>query len=92
MLEGLDLRGDETALDLGCGTGTLTEHLLRRLPHGRVIAADRTANMLQVPASTSKRALASAKSPAGDRRTGWTTGGSTCAAAGLPLQRGGVEL
>jgi trans-aconitate methyltransferase len=48
MLEGLDLRGNETALDLGCGTGTLTEHLLRRLPRGRVIAIDRSANMLQV--------------------------------------------
>jgi trans-aconitate 2-methyltransferase len=42
----LDLRGDETALDLGCGSGRLTEFLLRRLPHGRVIAVDRSANML----------------------------------------------
>jgi trans-aconitate methyltransferase len=48
MLDRLAVRGDETALDLGCGTGTLTEHLLRRLPHGRVIAVDRSANMLQV--------------------------------------------
>jgi trans-aconitate 2-methyltransferase len=42
----LTLRGDETALDLGCGSGRLTEFLARRLPHGRVIAIDRSANML----------------------------------------------
>jgi len=43
----LPLRGDETALDLGCGSGRLTEFLLRRLPHGHVIAVDRSANMLE---------------------------------------------
>jgi trans-aconitate 2-methyltransferase len=42
----LPLRGDETAMDLGCGSGRLTEFLLRRLPRGRVIAVDRSANML----------------------------------------------
>src|SRR5438552_17697926 len=46
MVERLALRGDETALDLGCGSGRLTEFLLRRLPKGRVIAIDRPANML----------------------------------------------
>jgi trans-aconitate 2-methyltransferase len=46
MVERLALRGDETALDLGCGSGRLTEFLLRRLPRGRVIAVDRSANML----------------------------------------------
>lgn len=43
----LDLRGDETALDLGCGSGRLTEFLLQKLPRGRVIAVDRSANMLE---------------------------------------------
>jgi trans-aconitate 2-methyltransferase len=43
----LSLRGDETALDLGCGDGRLTEFLLRRLPRGHVIAVDRSANMLE---------------------------------------------
>ena len=47
ILEQLALRGDETALDLGCGSGRLTEYLLRRLPQGRVIAVDRSANMLE---------------------------------------------
>src|SRR5215218_4981608 len=42
----LDIRGDETALDCGCGTGRLTAELLERLPDGRVIAIDRSQNML----------------------------------------------
>jgi trans-aconitate 2-methyltransferase len=46
IVASLDLRGDESALDLGCGSGRLTEHLLRRLPRGHVIAVDRSANML----------------------------------------------
>lgn len=36
----LELRGDETVLDAGCGTGRVTEQLLERLPEGRVIAVD----------------------------------------------------
>src|SRR5579859_7690572 len=51
ILAQLALRGDETALDLGCGSGRLTELLLRRLPHGRVIAVDRSANMLEAARS-----------------------------------------
>src|ERR671936_3160011 len=47
IVAALDLRGDETALDLGCGSGRLTEFMLRRLPRGRVIAIDRSANMLE---------------------------------------------
>lgn len=47
IVASLDLHGDETALDLGCGSGRLTEFLLRRLPRGRVIAIDRSANMLE---------------------------------------------
>lgn len=46
VVAGLALRGDETALDLGCGSGRLTDFLLRKLPRGRVIAIDRSANML----------------------------------------------
>ena len=46
IVDQLALRGDETALDLGCGSGRLTEVLLRKLPAGRVIAIDRSANML----------------------------------------------
>lgn len=42
----LELRGDETVLDAGCGTGQVTATLLERLPHGRVIALDGSCQML----------------------------------------------
>jgi trans-aconitate methyltransferase len=48
VLARLPLRGDELALDVGCGTGRLTEHLLERLPSGRVIATDLSSNMLDI--------------------------------------------
>src|SRR3954462_15241105 len=40
VLERLRLRGDETVLDAGCGTGQVTEALRERLPRGHVIALD----------------------------------------------------
>lgn len=46
VLERLPLDGDETVLDAGCGTGRVTELLLARLPHGRVVALDASAAML----------------------------------------------
>ncbi|HEY7030106.1 MAG TPA: class I SAM-dependent methyltransferase [Thermomicrobiales bacterium] len=46
VLARLNLRGDETVLDAGCGTGRLTAEVLERLPSGRVIAFDRSQNML----------------------------------------------
>ena len=44
----LELAGDETLVDVGCGTGRLTERLLERLPRGRVVALDYSLRMLQV--------------------------------------------
>lgn len=41
------LRGNETLLDAGCGTGRLTEELLEQLPNGRVIGVDLSQNMLE---------------------------------------------
>jgi trans-aconitate 2-methyltransferase len=46
VLGRLRLRGDETVLDAGCGSGRVTEALLERLPEGRVIALDSSASML----------------------------------------------
>jgi trans-aconitate 2-methyltransferase len=46
VLERLPLRGDETVLDAGCGSGRVTEMLLERLPRGRVIALDASAAMI----------------------------------------------
>lgn len=46
VLDRLPLRGDETVLDAGCGSGRLTEHLVARLPRGRVIGVDASEAML----------------------------------------------
>lgn len=43
----LELRGDETVLDAGCGTGEVTATLLERLAHGRVVALDASQAMLE---------------------------------------------
>lgn len=46
VLARLNLRGDERAVDAGCGSGRLTAALMERLPHGRLVAIDRSRNML----------------------------------------------
>jgi trans-aconitate 2-methyltransferase len=43
----LQLSGDETVLDLGCGTGRDTESLFDLLPTGRVVAVDGSRRMLE---------------------------------------------
>jgi trans-aconitate 2-methyltransferase len=47
LLDRLDLRGDETVLDAGCGSGRVTLMLLERLPRGRVIAVDQASSMVE---------------------------------------------
>ena len=47
VLDRVRLRGDETVIDAGCGTGRLTAELLAHLPQGRVLAVDLSGNMLQ---------------------------------------------
>jgi trans-aconitate 2-methyltransferase len=46
VLDRLVLSGTETVLDAGCGSGRVTEELLRRLPEGRVVALDASPSML----------------------------------------------
>lgn len=46
VLARLELRGDETVLDAGCGTGRVTLALLERLPRGRVVAVDAAPSMV----------------------------------------------
>jgi trans-aconitate 2-methyltransferase len=47
VLDRLVLRGDETVLDAGCGTGNVTRVLAERLPRGRVIAVDGAPSMVE---------------------------------------------
>ncbi|HEU5106924.1 MAG TPA: methyltransferase domain-containing protein [Solirubrobacterales bacterium] len=47
VLERLELRGDEVAVDAGCGSGRVTAELAERLPEGRVIAVDGSAAMVE---------------------------------------------
>src|SRR5215831_15367116 len=47
VLARLLLRGDETVLDAGCGTGRITARLLQRLPRGRVIGVDLDPEMVK---------------------------------------------
>jgi trans-aconitate 2-methyltransferase len=46
VLERLELGGDETVLDAGCGSGRITQALVERLPRGRVIAVDESPSMI----------------------------------------------
>ena len=46
VLDRLELAGDETVLDAGCGSGRVTRMLLDRLPRGRVIAVDESPDMV----------------------------------------------
>lgn len=46
VLDRLVLRGDETVVDAGCGSGRVTEALAERLPRGRVIAVDGSPSMV----------------------------------------------
>jgi trans-aconitate 2-methyltransferase len=47
VLERLELRGDESALDAGCGSGRVTERLAKRLPKGRILAVDASEAMIE---------------------------------------------
>lgn len=61
VVDRLELEGSETVLDAGCGSGRVTELLLRRLPQGHVVALDGSPSMVE----QARRRLA----PAGDRVT-----------------------
>lgn len=58
VLERLELNGDESVIDAGCGSGRITEKLLERLPRGRLLAVDGSEAM-----------IAKARERLGDRAT-----------------------
>jgi trans-aconitate 2-methyltransferase len=47
VLERLELRGDEAAIDAGCGSGRVSEELLKRLPGGSLLAVDASEAMVE---------------------------------------------
>jgi trans-aconitate 2-methyltransferase len=47
VLDRLELAGEETVLDAGCGSGRVTEALIERLPRGRVVALDASPSMVE---------------------------------------------
>jgi len=50
FLERQDLREDEAVIDAGCGTGRVTELLLRHIPCGTVLAVDGSKAMVEAAA------------------------------------------
>jgi trans-aconitate 2-methyltransferase len=46
VIDDLHLHGDETVLDAGCGSGSVTFDLLERLPRGRIYAVDSSPDMV----------------------------------------------
>src|SRR4051794_31049616 len=46
VIDDLHLNGDETVLDAGCGSGSVTFDLLERLPNGKIYAVDASAEMV----------------------------------------------
>lgn len=46
VLGRLELRGDESAIDAGCGSGKVAEKLLDRLPAGKLLAVDGSEAMI----------------------------------------------
>jgi len=47
VLEGIELRGDESAIDAGCGSGRITAELLDRMPDGELLAVDGSRAMIE---------------------------------------------
>lgn len=59
VLNRLVANGDERAIDAGCGSGRITGELMERLPNGRLIAIDRSWNMLMTARANLRPVLGS---------------------------------
>jgi trans-aconitate methyltransferase len=54
VIDDLGLRGDETVLDAGCGSGSVTFDLWERLPEGKIYAVDSSPDMIEKLGATIK--------------------------------------
>lgn len=52
LITKLNLKGDETVLDIGCGDGKVTAYLAERLPRGAVVGIDNSAAMIDLAQRT----------------------------------------
>src|SRR5277367_1683085 len=52
LIAGLNLRGDENVLDVGCGDGKITAEIARHLPNGFIAGADASAEMISFAKKT----------------------------------------
>jgi trans-aconitate 2-methyltransferase len=48
VLERIELAGDETVLDAGCGSGRVTQLIVERVPRGRVVGVDASQSMVEL--------------------------------------------
>ena len=58
LISELELRGDESILDVGCGDGIITAQLADRVPRGRVLGIDSSTGMINVAQSNERPNLA----------------------------------
>lgn len=52
LRETLDLQGNESVLDVGCGDGKITADFAAALPKGRVVGVDSSAQMIDYATRT----------------------------------------
>ena len=72
VIERIPLRGDETALDAGCGTGRVTRLLAERLPRGRVIGVDGSRAMVEEATRAAGRPRAAGERAARRTCSSWS--------------------
>ena len=65
-LAGLQFRGDERVLDVGCGDGFITRSIAARLPNGSVVGVDASPRMIEVARSRPDPAGADIRFEVGD--------------------------